>query len=90
MLLEDCDVVARNPRVILRTGHENVYIFEGIFSRKLRENPHGVICGTDTSYRLGGQKLVFNAKTEKIVGNEEAMKFYKREYRKPYVVEDSV
>jgi predicted dehydrogenase len=42
------------------------------------------------SYRLGGQKLTFDAKTEKIVGNKEAMKFYKREYRKPYVIEENV
>ena len=42
------------------------------------------------SYRLGGQKLMIDAKTEKIVGNDEAMKFYRREYRKPYVIEDIV
>ncbi len=42
------------------------------------------------SYRLGGQRLSFDAETEKIVGNDEAMKLYKREYRKPYVIEDEV
>ena len=42
------------------------------------------------SYRIGSQKLLFDAKTEKIIGNDEAMKFYKREYRKPYAVEESV
>jgi predicted dehydrogenase len=36
------------------------------------------------SYRTGGQKLKIDAKTEKIVGNEEAMKLFRREYRKPY------
>jgi predicted dehydrogenase len=42
------------------------------------------------SYRLGGQQLTFDAATEKIVGNDEAMKYYNREYRKPYVIEDNV
>ena len=40
------------------------------------------------SYRLGGQKLMIDAKTEQIVGNDEAMKLYKREYRKPWVIEE--
>lgn len=42
------------------------------------------------SYRLGGQKLMIDPKTEQIVGNDEAMKYYRREYRKPYVIEDNV
>jgi len=43
------------------------------------------------SYRLSGQKLIFDAQTEKIVGNDEAMKFYRREeYRKPYVIDEQV
>ena len=42
------------------------------------------------SYRLGGQKLVIDRQTEKIVGNEDAMKLFKREYRKPYVIEEQV
>lgn len=43
------------------------------------------------SYRLGGQKLVIDPKTEKVVGNDEAMKFYRREeYRKPWVIGDQV
>jgi hypothetical protein len=42
------------------------------------------------SYRLGGQKLAIDAKTETIVGNEEAMKLYRREYRQPYVIEENV
>jgi len=42
------------------------------------------------SYRVGGQRLSFDAETEKIVGNDEALKLYKREYRKPYVIEDEV
>ena len=43
------------------------------------------------SYRLGGQKLVIDPKTEAIVDNPEAMKLYRRpEYRKPYVIGDEV
>ena len=44
----------------------------------------------DCVFRLGGQKLIIDAETERIVDNDEAMKFYKREYRKPYEIEKSV
>jgi len=42
------------------------------------------------SYRLGGQKLVIDPKTGEIVGNDEAMKLYRRQYRKPYTIDDAV
>ena len=42
------------------------------------------------SYRLGGQKLAIDPKTEQIVDNAEAMKLFKREYRKPWVIPDEV
>ncbi|MCR4413513.1 MAG: Gfo/Idh/MocA family oxidoreductase [Thermoguttaceae bacterium] len=42
------------------------------------------------SYRLGGQKLTIDPKTEHIVGNPEAMKLFRREYRKPWVIEEQV
>ncbi|HUT90544.1 MAG TPA: Gfo/Idh/MocA family oxidoreductase [Thermoguttaceae bacterium] len=42
------------------------------------------------SYRLGGRKLRIDPKTERIVDDPEAMRFFKREYRKPWVVEDVV
>jgi predicted dehydrogenase len=42
------------------------------------------------SYRLGGQKLVIDPKTEHIVGNAEAMQLFKRQYRKPWVIEEQV
>jgi predicted dehydrogenase len=42
------------------------------------------------SYRLGGQKLIIDRSTEKIVGNADAMKLFQREYRKPYVIEEQV
>ena len=40
------------------------------------------------SYRLGGQKLVIDPKTETIVGNREASALLTRTYRKPWVVPD--
>ena len=42
------------------------------------------------SYRLGGQKLVIDPKTEKILDNPAAMKLFKREYRKPFEVPEDV
>ena len=42
------------------------------------------------SYRLGGQKLVIDRETEEIVNNPEAMKYFKREYRKPWVIPEEV
>ena len=42
------------------------------------------------SYRLGGEKLTIDPKTEHVVGNDRAMAMFKREYRKPYVLPDEV
>jgi predicted dehydrogenase len=42
------------------------------------------------SYRLGGQKLTIDPKSEKVVACEPAMAMFKREYRKPYVVPEEV
>ena len=43
------------------------------------------------SYRLGGQKLRHRRRRPKqIVGNAEAMKLFRREYRKPWVIPDEV
>ncbi len=42
------------------------------------------------SYRLGGEKLTIDAKTEGIVGNERGAALLRREYRKPWVVEEAV
>ena len=41
------------------------------------------------SYRTGGQRLVVDPKTQH-VDNAEAMKLFKREYRKPWVVQEKV
>ncbi len=42
------------------------------------------------SYRTGGQKLVIDRETEQIVDNPEAMKLFKRQYRKPWVIEETI
>ncbi len=42
------------------------------------------------SYRLGGRKLHFDAKTETFVGDKKANAMLKREYREPYVVPERV
>ena len=42
------------------------------------------------SYRLGGQKLVIDPHTEQVLGNEDAMKMFRREYREPYGIDDQV
>ncbi|MCL2119351.1 MAG: Gfo/Idh/MocA family oxidoreductase [Planctomycetaceae bacterium] len=42
------------------------------------------------SHRTGGKKLIINQQDETIVGDPEAMKFFKREYRKPYEVPENV
>jgi predicted dehydrogenase len=43
------------------------------------------------SYRLGGQRLVIDPKTEHAVDNPEAMRLFRREtYRKPWVIGDEV
>ncbi|MBL9122487.1 MAG: Gfo/Idh/MocA family oxidoreductase [Planctomycetaceae bacterium] len=42
------------------------------------------------SYRLGGEKLTFDAATENCVGNDAANRLLKREYRSPWVVPERV
>ncbi|MHB0959360.1 MAG: Gfo/Idh/MocA family protein [Pirellulaceae bacterium] len=42
------------------------------------------------SYRAGGEKLRIDRDTEQILDNPEAMKFFKREYRPPYEIEENV
>ena len=42
------------------------------------------------SYRLGGQKIVIDPKTEAVLDNPAAAKFFKREYRKPFEVPEEV
>jgi hypothetical protein len=42
------------------------------------------------SYRLGGVKLAIDKKTGNIVGNSDAAPLWRREYRKPFVIEENV
>jgi predicted dehydrogenase len=42
------------------------------------------------SCRIGGQKLTIDPKTEAFVGNAEAMEFFKREGRRPWIVPEEV
>jgi len=42
------------------------------------------------SYRTGGQTLAIDPETQHIQDNPEAMKLFRREYRKPWVVEEVV
>ncbi len=42
------------------------------------------------SYRVGNRKLVFDGAKESFVGDEEANRYLKREYRHPYVVPEKV
>ncbi len=71
--------------------------FQSIRTRKLpnadvEKGHHSalLIHYANISYRLGGQKLVIDPKTEHIADNPEAMKLFKREYRKPWVIEEEV
>ena len=70
----DCVRTRKTPNADIEEGHRSVLLSHL----------------ANISYRLAGQKLVFDAKTETIVGNDDAMKLYRREYRKPYEIEDSV
>ncbi len=42
------------------------------------------------SYRLGGEKIEIDPATERIVGNEAAEQYFRREYRAPWVVPEEV
>jgi hypothetical protein len=42
------------------------------------------------SYRLGAKKLVIDPKTEQPVDNPQAMELFRRQYRKPWVIEEEV
>lgn len=42
------------------------------------------------SYRLGGRKLAIDPQSDRIVGDEEAMGLFRREYRTPWVIEENV
>ena len=71
--------------------------FQSIRSRKLPSadiaEAHAsalLIHYANISYRLEGQKLAIDPQTEHIQGNAEAMKLFRRSYREPWVVPESV
>jgi predicted dehydrogenase len=70
----DCVRTRKTPNADIEEGHLSVLLSHL----------------ANISYRLGGQKLAIDPKTETILGNDEAMKLYRREYRKPYVIEENV
>jgi predicted dehydrogenase len=70
----DCIRSRKLPNADIEEGHRSVLL------------PHLA----NISYRLGGRKLIFDGATERIVNDDDARKLYRREYRKPYVIEDSV
>ena len=94
--LHDGVVVAQNKGLFPDPEHKQNF-FDCIRDRKtpnadIEEGHRSVLLSHlgNISYRLGGRKLHFDAATETIVGDDEAMQFYRREYRKPYVIEDVV
>ena len=42
------------------------------------------------SYRVGNRTLTFDSKSERFVGDKEANRYLKREYREPWIVPDAV
>ena len=78
------------------TDHQKNFV-ESIRSRQapnadiLEGHRSTLLCQTaNISYRLGGQKLAFDASTETFVNNPAANRLLKREYRAPWVVPDRV
>jgi predicted dehydrogenase len=70
---------------------------ECVKSRKRPNADVGIIHTASTmvhlgniAYRVGNQKLRFDRKTERFIGNDEANKFLKRRYRKKYEVPERV
>ena len=64
----------------------------GVPNADIRESHLSVLLThyANISYRLGGEKLLIDRKTEGFVNNDRAMQFYKRDYRRPWVVEEKV
>lgn len=71
-----CDAIRehRRPSADIEEGHKSTLLCQY----------------ANISYRLGGEKLVIDAATEKCIDNERANALLKREYRAPYVVPEQV
>ena len=70
----DCIRSRKTPSADIEEGHRSVLLAHL----------------ANISYRLGGRKLLFDGTAERIVNDGDAMKLYRREYRRPYVIEDSL
>ena len=79
-------------------SHERVWPYHGGAMSRQRPNAdieegHRsllLVHHANISCRLGGRKLHIDPQTEQILDDPEAMRFFKREYRKPWVVEEVV
>jgi predicted dehydrogenase len=71
-----CEAIRENklPNADIEQGHRSTLLSEY----------------ANISYRLGGQKLLIDSKTETCIGNPQANAMLKREYRSPWIVPDSV
>ncbi len=70
----DCIRTRRRPNVDVEIGHLTV-----------------LLCHlANISYRVGNQRLVFDPQTESFTNCDQANKYLKRKYRKPWVVPDKV
>jgi predicted dehydrogenase len=70
----DCLRSRQRPNADIEEGHRSTFMCQL----------------ANISYRLGGRKLIVNAATESLVGDDEANKLLKREYRSPWVVPEKV
>jgi predicted dehydrogenase len=71
-----CDAIRTNrlPNADIEQGHRSTLLSQY----------------ANISYRLGGQKLMLDAKTESFTNSEPGHRMLKREYRHPWVVPDAV
>lgn len=70
----DCIRTRKKPNANVEIGHQTA-----------------LLCHmANISYRVGNQKLEFDPKTETFTNCDQANKYLKREYRKPWVVPDNV
>lgn len=70
----DCVRTRKRPNADVAEGHRSALL----------------VHYANISYRLGGERLTIDRKSETFVDNEQAMKLFKRTYRKPFVVPENV
>lgn len=70
----ECIRTRKTPNADIREGHRSALL----------------IHYANISYRLKGQKLTIDPKTEQILDPPEAIKLFRREYRKPYEIPETV